>query len=55
VVLMVLSIFSAGQYALLHGAAYACWAISLVPTGLELRRVLRVGLENKGGQLAQVA
>ena len=41
VVLLVLSLFNADQYALLYGAAYAFWAISLLPAGLELWRVLR--------------
>ena len=54
-ILLVLSIFNAERHALLHGAAYAVWAISLVPTSLELWRVLRVGLEAETGEPAKVA
>jgi hypothetical protein len=42
-VLLVLSIFNAEQHGLLHGAAYAFWAVSLVPAGIELWGVLRAG------------
>jgi hypothetical protein len=55
VVLLVLSIFNGERHALLHGAAYAFWAVSLIPTGLELWRVLREGQETKDADPSKVA
>jgi len=55
VVLMLLGIFRAEQQALLQGAAYVFWAISLIPTALELWRIFRASSETIATDPANVA
>ncbi len=38
------SIFIADYQAILHGAAYVCWTLSMLPVVLDLWRIVRVGL-----------
>lgn len=49
------SIFIANYQSLLHGAAYALWAVSIVPILIELWRIIRDGLSKLDEKTAYVA